>query len=390
MVDIFDNLFEDDAVELTASQDLETINPDDFKFYASYAFDYMSDRISKTPTQRIEILQQVKTEAWEKYNVASVKNKEKVVSIEAKINEYKLQIEATNTDIVQGIEKLKDPQLEILNARIIRVTKLLNTQKVARIEVMGEGRLLRWNYEDKIEDIDNQILKIESEKTIDFDLSEGAKSGCTDWVRRRIYPNYRSNTQTTAMKKGDAVESDSIDYLHTHVYKDYIRQQCNQERKENEFFIGRRDHVLSNPFFPEEDITIDTKNVSHQKFMLPIIIAKEIPDKRYWVQGQVYCANWGDKWFEIVYVLMNMPDYLIYLEAKKELGWDLDIASEKYKEFKTQFIYDSVPYYNRIKRFKFQRDDEYIKKMENKVLECRRYIRHLLNELIQHEANNCL
>ena len=118
----------------------------------------------------------------------------------------------------------------------------------------------------------------------------------------------------------------------------------NEESFEDEFFTGTPD-IITN------DEILDTK-CSFDAYTFPLF-DKELPNKDYFYQMQVYMHLTGKKKARVVYVLLNTPEELTWEEKR-----DYSNMDKKY----------------RIKDFVVEYDAEIIANLQEKVKEARKYI----------------
>jgi hypothetical protein len=384
--------FLDDAVQFTASEDLATINPNSFKISASRAYGIIADRSTKSVAQNIETSERKKEELRTKMDIANGKIEDKKTVIQSKIDGYLLDIEKINADIAEAkTGKTLDP----LYTKKAKIEGYIDKQQ-KDFDVLSAKETANDNdFADKIDEINAYIedQKINGAK-LDFDLSAGAITVCEEWLTKRLYPQL-IGFGSKETEKGQLVEEESMDFLNAHVYRDYMSFKKNPqtEPSEDDYFRGIRDGVLHNFSAPDDDITVDIKNMFTQKTMGKALFSKTIPDIAYYWQGLVYCELYNNQRFEITYVLVDMPDKLIMQMAKNELGWLFQqnpTFEADYENFAKQFKYKDVPAYLKQKRFAFKKNDADIEKLKHKVRECRRYIAYLIEQIIEHEKNNCL
>jgi hypothetical protein len=207
------------------------------------------------------------------------------------------------------------------------------------------------------------------------ELPEGVKTYCENWLKSQVEMYDRRKTFTSKQTdKGNRVEGDSIDYL-DFVFKwtesgEYV--QKNELWKQNDFMNGTADLVL-----PIRRKIIDTKN-STDCFTFPLF-ETELPDTDYWWQGQGYMELWNMEEFEVIYVLMDMPEDMIQKEAKFKLPQFYTQAD--YEEFRKDYIYSNLEDWKRIKSFPFKRDREAIERVKIRVEQCQKYINSLVKNI---------
>jgi hypothetical protein len=213
----------------------------------------------------------------------------------------------------------------------------------------------------KIVELKEALPELEANKDIVI-LSDSAKTYCQNWVKKQVYQKHRqmSNKYT---EKGLVMEDNSLDFI-AEVFG-YGLLLKNEEYFENDFLTGTPDVVL-------EDHLIDVKNSwSHDTFPL---FATEIPDKAYFYQAQGYMELTGKTSYNLIYTLMDTPEYII----EKEFNWN-NFNGLEYDEFRKNYLYEGfVPVDKRYKAFVIERDEEVIEAIKTRVEECQQYINQLL------------
>jgi hypothetical protein len=178
-------------------------------------------------------------------------------------------------------------------------------------------------------------------------LSQTCKSYLEAWVKEQIYST-RKEIKSKYLSKGIAVESEALEY-----YSDVNELGflvINQEYYENEFITGTPDLIF-------RDIVYDFKS-SWDCFTFPLFDTES--DKGYWMQLQGYMHLTGVRIAKLVYTLQNTPEELVYGDAKD------------YTEIDEKF---------RIKEFEFDYDPDFMLSVEARVIECRYYIKGLVDAL---------
>jgi hypothetical protein len=175
-------------------------------------------------------------------------------------------------------------------------------------------------------------------------LSETTKTYVYEWLKEQIY-GVRKNIQNKYLSKGLKLEDTAIDK--SIEWLDLPFTLKNEQFFENDFFCGTPDLIV-------DEIVYDTK-CSWDCFTFPLF-DNDIPTKDYYYQLQIYMELTGCKKAKLVYVLLNTPDELTY--------------DEKHN-------YDNLDKKYRIKTFDVDYDAEVIEKLQNKVLEVRKFINQL-------------
>lgn len=188
-------------------------------------------------------------------------------------------------------------------------------------------------------------------------IAQTVKTHVTEWMNQALYDRKQefSNKYT---EKGNECEDDSILFA-SRVYG-WGEVKKNTVKKENEWFIGTCDIDMGK-------IGVDIKNSWSEK-TFPLHIA-EIPNKEYIWQLQGYADLYGFESLELVYTLMDAPEWLIEQEARKQqriLRMD-DLELELYEEVKRKMTYSNLPDFLRIKRYQFERDLDMINEARCRV-----------------------
>ena len=172
-------------------------------------------------------------------------------------------------------------------------------------------------------------------------LSETTKSYIKEWLIEQIY-GFRKEIKRKYIDKGNKLEDTAIDKAIEWLDLDFVMK--NEDSFEDEFFTGTPD-IITN------DEILDTK-CSWDAYSFPLF-DKELPNKDYFYQMQVYMHLTGKKKARVVYVLLNTPE---------ELRWE-----EKHD-------YSNMDKKYRIKDFVVEYDAEIIATLQEKVKEARKYI----------------
>ena len=172
-------------------------------------------------------------------------------------------------------------------------------------------------------------------------LSETTKSYIKEWLIEQIY-GFRKEIKSKYIDKGNKLEDTAIDKAIEWLDLDFVMK--NEDSFEDEYFTGTPD-IITN------DEILDTK-CSWDAYSFPLF-DKELPNKDYFYQMQVYMHLTGKKKARVVYVLLNTPE---------ELTWE-----EKHD-------YSNMDKKYRIKDFVVEYDAEIIATLQEKVKEARKYI----------------
>lgn len=198
-------------------------------------------------------------------------------------------------------------------------------------------------------------------------ISETTKTLLEEWVIEQKF-GIRKEISSKYLEKGLTMEDTAIQEYNKLFNTDAVK---NDEWFENEYITGTPDLILENKI-------VDIK-CSFSAFTFPMF-EKELPNKDYRYQLQGYMYLTGKKEAEIAYFLLNSPENVILSEAKsimykENLGVEwLDILIEEVRE---SHSFDHIPIEERCKIFKVERDEDVIKEISERVINCRNYIKSL-------------
>lgn len=199
------------------------------------------------------------------------------------------------------------------------------------------------------------------------ELSDGAKTYCRNWLKQRVYER-KPDIYSKYTEKGNKTEADAIELLER--FYGWPLAMKNTRKEENDFMRGECDIEL-----PE--MIVDVKS-SFSCWTFPIF-ESDIPETDYEWQIQGYMHLWKKEKGMVSFCLMDMPDEMI----QKELRWKLPegYSKEDYDREYSKFIYSNHPDHLRIKSFHFDYYPDKIARVEQRVKECRDYIKIILSYL---------
>lgn len=221
----------------------------------------------------------------------------------------------------------------------------------------GEGKPLTDNMKEELADL---IQKRDAKP----ELQAGAKTYLDNWIKEQIYRRTKE-VSSKYTEKGILCEQQAIDLVARRMNYGLISK--NDVRLEDEYMTGECD--LNLPSMVE-----DIKN-SWDVFTFPLF-ANELPDKDYYYQLQGYMHLYGKQRGAVNYCLIDAPDELINNEAfriSRKAGFD-EVEMELYDEVKAKMTYADIPDQLKHKRFEFDRNDEVIRVIQERVVMCRQYI----------------
>lgn len=228
-------------------------------------------------------------------------------------------------------------------------------------------------------------------------LSETCKTHLVDCFVSAKY-NRREEITGKHLDKGNAREEDSITLL-SRVSKRFYTK--NDIRLTNDFISGELDLFIGKSIYEAEE-TIDTKT-SWSAHTFHRAKNKELDNMYYW-QGQGYMALSGAKKHTVAYCLVNGTDKAIN-DEKRLLAYSMGIIDttvdnpeykSKCKQIEINHIFDieafkneypwfefdndltdwkfDIPMDERLFLFQFERNDEDIKKLYQRISDCRDYM----------------
>lgn len=204
-------------------------------------------------------------------------------------------------------------------------------------------------------------------------LSATTKTYCQKWLKEQLF-NRRENISTKYTQKGIIVEDHSIDFLAEQLGYGFLIK--NEDSFENDFLTGTPDLLP-----PNTDEVIDVKS-SWSWTTLPLF-EDSCPNKNYWWQLQGYMALTSRSKARLSYILSDTPIHLIEREARRycfDNGYD-ELDSDIYDKFYADMTYNDVPSSLKIKTFDFDRDDDAIQQIYERVTQCREYITELTKKI---------
>ena len=214
------------------------------------------------------------------------------------------------------------------------------------------------------------IGKIMTNSRTKGQLSKTCQGYLEDYAIENMY-GYSKDIWSKAIDKGIAVEDASIE-LAEEVLKMGAMSK-NEEFYENEYLTGTPD-VLN------EDFVLDVKS-SYDATTFPWF-KKDVPNKDYYYQLQGYMELTGRRNSYLVYCLVDTPSDIVEDEVRRvhyKLK-EIDDNPIVRNAVEMQHNFDRVPKEQRIKCFEIAYDPEAIKKIYERVEECREYYQTLIHE----------
>jgi len=221
----------------------------------------------------------------------------------------------------------------------------------------GEGKALTENMKLELAEL---IEKRDAKPS----LQEGAKTYCDNWIKEQIYSR-RKEISSKYTEKGKICEPAAIDFVAKMMGYGLISK--NEVRLSDEYFEGECDLDLPN-------IVEDTK-CSWDVWTFPLF-ATELPEKDYKYQLHGYMRLYNKPRAAVNYCLIDAPDEIINNEAfyiSRKAGFE-EIEMELYDEVRAKMTYSDIPDALKFKRFEFERDEQLIQAIIERVILCREYI----------------
>jgi len=177
-------------------------------------------------------------------------------------------------------------------------------------------------------------------------LLKGHKTIAENWVKERIYGVKKTFTSKYT-EKGVLVEDEAIEYVIANADLPLLAEK-NDKRFEDTYFTGTPDIIL-----PDEIIDIKSP---WDCFTFPLF-EKDLPEKKYADQAQVYMHLTGKKKARVIYCLMNTP--------------------ENVADWEDHHDYSAVKPEYRIKQYSVKYDPKRIEMLQKQVELIREYIETL-------------
>lgn len=201
-------------------------------------------------------------------------------------------------------------------------------------------------------------------------LSKTAQRHLLDVYIAQKYGRVR-DIQTKQMKKGVAVEQDSINMLSKLLSVEFSK---NEERYSNAYITGLPDIV-------DNGMVIDIKS-SYDLWTFMGNLPDKLDSLYYW-QLMSYMWLTDAKCGYIAYCLSNTPDNIIEQE-KYYLLKNMDVVSEESPEYVKQALklefnmkFDDIDISERVLLYKVDRNEDDIIRIEQKVLKAREYLHEI-------------
>jgi len=212
--------------------------------------------------------------------------------------------------------------------------------------------------------MEEELAELIAKRDGEFEFGATALSCIRDlWLKNEF--GYEEPLFTNELLKGIVCEAEAISLLSRYVPGG--KRYKNEERYEDAHFIGTPDIV-------GDECVEDVKC----SWTLRTFLETERPDPIYYAQAQVYMALTGRSEFRLSHVLIETP-FEIVEEEKKRFYFRFNCDEENPYYIKAVQQIDSmndaimrVPVEQRVKCFRFQRDDQYLDLLRTRVEQARR------------------
>lgn len=203
-------------------------------------------------------------------------------------------------------------------------------------------------------------------------LSETAKAAC---VERYIYYKYgrRKDIQSKYIEKGVMSEEDSLT-LYSRVNKKFYKK--NEQLLENSFLRGIPDSYIGETVNNCDEL-LELKS-SWDLFSFFNSKIKQLDNNHYW-QVQGYYGLTSAKSAKLAYCLVSSPELLIN-DEKRRFMWktglidENEISDEAFPLIEKNMKFDDIPIKERLHEVFIERDDEAIRKLYKRILQCRKWL----------------
>ena len=214
------------------------------------------------------------------------------------------------------------------------------------------------------------IGKIMSNGTDKKTMGKTAKSYLEELYNEVVW-GMKKNYISKYIEKGLQSENSAIAFL-SKLHGEFYTK--NDEFKSNDFICGTPDIIHEN--------TIRDIKCSWNGSTFPFH-DKNLENKDYFYQVQGYMWLFNCEVGYVDYVLINTPDRILE-DEKRRAAWNIgattDISPEYLElcaEIDKQHCFDNIPNEKRVKSFKIERDEKVIESIQQRVLECREYLKSL-------------
>ena len=210
-----------------------------------------------------------------------------------------------------------------------------------------------------------KLAELTAKRDAEFEFGQTAKSYIRDCWLRAEYA-YDEPVMTNEIIKGLVCEGESIGVLSRQFEGPY--RYKNEEQFENEWFTGTPDIV-------GDEWVEDVKT----SWSLRTFFNTEKPNPIFFAQGQVYMDLTGLSRFRLAHCLVDTPPELVAEEMKRfYFRFNCDEENPHYLECirKVEAMHSAsvmIPEHQRIKVFEFERHEDYLATLRQRVEQARVY-----------------
>jgi len=192
-------------------------------------------------------------------------------------------------------------------------------------------------------------------------LSETAK-GCLHEIYIEEVFGRRKTISSAAMKKGTAVETDSLELLQAVTGDVYFK---NQKTLENEYLIGTPDVIDK-----KNNKIVDIKSSWDIWTYSRVNQNSALKDYAWQLKGYMWLTETRSA--QLVYALVNTPEFIIEDQLYK-MSFTLPPETDT-EQFRPNFIFDDIPNEVKIKRFEVAYFEEEMSELRSRLDQCREYL----------------
>ena len=256
---------------------------------------------------------------------------------------------------------------EISEKQLLEIGELISREEGLAIGKSGKPLSFTATMKEKLE-------KLEKQRDAPFEFGDTAKKFIeAKWMQDKF--DYREEVVNDVLLKGNMCEQDSIGLV-ADVLPETVFRSKNTMYYTNDYFKGTPDVILD---FDEYRIVEDVKTT----WSVKTFFYKNKVEDIYFAQGQVYMDLTKCKKFRLHYCLVRTPEELIRNQCKRfffKYGQDEDnphyiAACEQIRMNNDLSLKDGtpIPQEDRVRTFEFDYDEDYMKKLKNRVVLAREY-----------------
>jgi len=198
-------------------------------------------------------------------------------------------------------------------------------------------------------------------KTINEPLSVTAK-GCLHEIYIEEVFGRRKTISSAAMKKGTAVETDSLELLQAVTGEVYFK---NQETIENEYLIGTPDVIDK-----KNSKIVDIKSSWDIWTYSKVTQDSALKDYAWQLKGYMWLTDTRSA--QLIYALVNTPEFII-TDLLYKMSFTVPPETNM-EQFRPNFIFDDIPNEMKIKKIDVAYFDDEISELKSRLDLCREYL----------------